>query len=100
MTTQKTNMTDETSGRVHRRTKVAVVIADNRNKTIKVGIDRLNQHAKYGKYLRRQGVLHVHDEKNVAKTGDVVEIMECRPLSKTKSWRLLRVVQKSEQVAG
>jgi small subunit ribosomal protein S17 len=100
MTTQTTKTTAGESGRTHRRTKVALVIAHNRSKTIKVGIDRLNQHAKYGKYLRRQGVLNVHDEKNEAKAGDTVEIMECRPISKTKSWRLLRVVQKSGQVAG
>ena len=100
MTTQKTKKSEATPAREHRRTKVAVVVADNRSKTIKVGIDRLQQHAKYGKYLRRQGVLHVHDEKNEAKTGDTVEIMECRPISKTKSWRLVRVVRKGQQVAG
>ena len=100
MTTQKSKTSEATPARDHRRTKVAVVVADNRSKTIKVGIDRLQQHAKYGKYLRRQGVLHVHDEKNEAKAGDTVEIMECRPISKTKSWRLVRVVRKGQQVAG
>lgn len=100
MTTQTNKTTDAKSGRVHRRTKVALVVADNRNKTIKVGMDRLNEHPKYGKYIRRQSVLQVHDERNEAKTGDIVEIMECRPISKTKAWRLLRVVRKAQQVAG
>ena len=100
MTTKKNEKSETTAPRKHRRTKVALVVADNRAKTIKVGIDRLQQHPKYGKYIRRQGVLHVHDEKNEAKAGDVVEIMECRPISKTKSWRLVRVVRKGQQVAG
>ena len=79
---------------------MALVLADNRNKTIKVGMDRLTRHPKYGKYIRREDVLHVHDEKNEAKQGDIVEIMECRPISRTKTWRLLRIVRKAEQVAG
>ena len=93
MTTQKTKTSKATPAREHRRTKVAVVVADNRAKTIKVGIDRLQQHAKYGKYLRRQGVLHVHDEKNEAKIGDRVSIAETRPLSRSKRWRLVEVIK-------
>lgn len=86
----------ETSARLSRRTRIAVVDTDKRDKTIKVRIDRLVKHQKYGKFLRRRSVLHVHDEKNEARAGDVVEIMECRPISKTKSWRLLRVVRRAE----
>lgn len=85
----------ETSARLSRRTRIAVVDTDKRDKTIKVRIDRLVKHQKYGKFLRRRSVLHVHDEKNEARAGDVVEIMECRPISKTKSWRLLRVVRRA-----
>jgi small subunit ribosomal protein S17 len=81
--------------RAKRRTKFGVVETAGRDKSIKVRIDRLVRHAKYGKYLRRRGFLHVHDEKNEAACGDVVEIMECRPVSKTKSWRLARIVQKA-----
>ncbi len=81
-----------------RRKRVGVVETDTRNKTIKVRIDRLLRHPKYGKFLRRKLILHAHDEKNEAKQGDVVEIAECRPLSKTKSWRLVRIVRRSEQV--
>lgn len=86
----------ETSARLSRRTRIAVVDTDKRDKTIKVRIDRLVKHQKYGKFQRRRSVLHVHDEKNEARAGDVVEIMECRPISKTKSWRLLRVVRRAE----
>jgi small subunit ribosomal protein S17 len=73
--------------------RIGVVESDRRDKTIKVAIDRLVRHPKYGKYLRRTSVLHVHDERNQAKVGDRVEIAECRPISKTKSWVLLRVVE-------
>ncbi len=82
--------------RRQRRTRVAVVDGDNRDKTIKVSIERLMKHPKYGKYQRRRGILHVHDEKNEAKVGDVVEIVECRPISKTKSWRLCKIIRRGE----
>lgn len=78
-----------------RRARIAVVESDQRDKTIKVRIDRLVKHAKYGKYQRRRSVLHAHDEKNEARKGDVVEIVECRPISKTKSWRLSRIVRRA-----
>ena len=78
-----------------RRTKVGIVESDGRSKTIKVRIDRLLKHPKYGKYQARRGALHAHDEKGEAKVGDQVEIAECRPISKTKSWRLVRVVRRA-----
>ncbi len=84
---------DESGKRRLRRTRVGVVESDARNKTIKVRIDRLMKHPKYGKYLKRRGALHAHDEKGEAQVGDVVEIMECRPISKTKNWRLSRIVR-------
>lgn len=76
-----------------RRTRIGVVEGDVRDKTIKVRIDRVTKHPKYGKYLRRRSLFQAHDEKNQAHSGDVVEIMECRPISKTKSWRLSRIVR-------
>lgn len=90
-------MTAEPAKRKARRSRIAVVDTDKRDKTIKVRIDRLVKHAKYGKYLRRRSVLHVHDEKNEAKVGDVVEIVECRPISKTKTWRLSKVIRRAVQ---
>ncbi|MBE7508174.1 MAG: 30S ribosomal protein S17 [Planctomycetia bacterium] len=88
---------DQTSVRKARRARLAVVDSDSRDKTIKVRIDRLVKHAKYGKYQRRRSVIHVHDEQNEAKVGDVVEIVECRPISKSKSWRLSKVVRRAVQ---
>jgi small subunit ribosomal protein S17 len=72
--------------------KIGIVQTDTRDKTRKVSINFVVKHAKYGKYIRRRTVLHVHDEQNSSKTGDRVEIAECRRLSKTKNWIVLRVV--------
>ena len=72
--------------------KVGVVESEARDKTRKVAINFSVKHPKYGKYVRRRTVLHVHDQDNVSKVGDRVEIAECRPISKTKSWVLLRVL--------
>ena len=78
--------------------KIGIVESDKRDKTRKVAINFSVKHPKYGKYVKKKTVLHVHDEKNQSKTGDRVEIAECRPISKTKSWVLLRVVQQSTAV--
>ncbi len=77
----------------HSPRRVGIVEADARDKTRRVSIRYIVKHRKYGKYLRRRTVLHVHDEDNVSRKGDRVEIAECRPISKTKSWILLRVVE-------
>jgi small subunit ribosomal protein S17 len=75
-------------------TKIGVVDSDAREKTRKVVLNYLDQHPKYGKYVRKRTVLHVHDENNESHNGDLVEVAPCRPLSKTKSWKLVRVVEK------
>src|SRR5437588_7603732 len=85
--------------RGRRRVVTGVVTSDKMNKTRRVEIPRLVKHARYGKYIRRRTVCHVHDEQNESHTGDTVEIMETRPLSKTKSWRLVRVVTKGPMQA-
>lgn len=85
----------ETNTRGRRRMAQGVVTSDKMNKTRRVEIPRLVKHARYGKYIRRRTICHVHDETNASRTGDTVEIMETRPLSKTKSWRLVRVVRKA-----
>ncbi len=79
------------------RVASGVVTSDKMAKTRRVEIPRLVQDSKYGKYLRRRTICHVHDEKNESRIGDVVEILETRPLSKTKNWRLLRVVTKGAE---
>src|SRR5437763_1121553 len=81
------------------RTIQGVVATDKGNKAIKVVVNYQTRHPKYGKYLRRRTVLHAHDEKNEAKEGDTVEIAECRPLSKTKHHRLIRITQKAPERA-
>lgn len=75
--------------------KVGVVESDKRTKTRTVTIPFVSKHSKYGKYVRHRTVLHVHDEKNESKTGDRVEIAECRPISKTKSWVVVRIVERA-----
>lgn len=81
------------------RTIQGVVASDKGDKTIKVVVNYQTRHEKYGKYLKRRTVLHAHDEKNDAREGDTVEIAECRPLSRTKHHRLLRIVQKAPEKA-
>ena len=76
------------------RTRQGVVASDGAHKTIRVVVAFQTKHPKYGKYLNRRTVLQAHDEQNEAKVGDTVEIAECRPLSKTKHHRLVRVVER------
>ena len=73
--------------------KDGVVTSDSRDKSCKVEIQFSVKHPKYGKYVRRRTLIHAHDESNEAKLGDRVEIAECRPISKTKSWILTRVIK-------
>ena len=80
------------------KTLTGIVLSNSGEKTVKVVINYKVKHPKYGKYVRRRTRLAVHDEHNQSKVGDVVEISECRPRSKTKNFRLVRVVQKAAQV--
>jgi small subunit ribosomal protein S17 len=80
-----------------RRIEIGVVTSDKMQKTRRVEIPRLVKHVRYGKYIKRRTICHVHDENNESQVGDTVQIMETRPLSKTKAWRLLRVVSKAPQ---
>ena len=86
----------ETSGST-RRSKALVgrVISDKMNKTITVLVDRRVKHPLYKKYVRRNSKLHVHDESNECRLGDTVSIEQCRPLSKTKAWRLQEVLERA-----
>lgn len=78
-----------------RGTKVGYVTSDKRDKSRTVVVEFQAMHSKYGKYLRRKSTYHVHDPHNVSAIGDHVEIVGCRPISKTKSWRLVRVLKKA-----
>lgn len=71
------------------------VVSNKMNKSITVRIERMVQHGVYGKYIRRSTKLHVHDEGNQCQEGDLVTIRQCRPISKTKSWTLVEVVEKA-----
>ena len=75
-----------------RRSVVGTVVADGMDKTVTVSVRRRFKHPRYGKYITRSSKLHVHDENNECKVGDVVSFVSCRPLSKTKSWKLVRIV--------
>lgn len=81
-----------------KRVEVGIVTSDKAPKSRRVEIPRLVKHKKYGKYLRRRTVCHVHDEKEESHAGDTVEIVECAPKSKLKRWQLVRVVKKSQVV--
>ena len=80
------------------RTLVGKVVSDKRSKTITVLIERRTKHELYGKIVARSSKYHAHDEKGEYKLGDVVEIAETRPISKTKSWVVTRLVQKATVV--
>ena len=75
--------------------KVGIVESDARDKSRKVVINFSMRHPKYGKFIRRRTVLQVHDEANESRKGDRVEVAECRPISKTKSWVVTRIIEKA-----
>ncbi len=80
--------------------KTGVVESDARDKTRRVVVSFLAPHPKYGKFVRRRTILQVHDASNESRTGDVVEVIQCRPISKTKRWRLVRVVERRGEVTA
>ena len=79
-----------------RKTKTGVVSSDKMGKTITVAVERKVKHPIYGKFVKKTTKFHAHDDNNEAKPGDVVKIMETRPLSKTKRWRLVEVIEKAK----
>jgi len=79
-----------------RKTRTGVVSSSKMNKTITVVIERRVKHPIYGKFVKKTSKFHAHDEKNECAVGDIVKIMESRPLSKTKRWRLVEIVEKAK----
>lgn len=79
------------------RTLVGVVVSDKMDKSITVKVDRRVKHPMYGKFLTRTTKVHAHDEANSASIGDTVVVQECRPISKTKSWKLIEIKEKAVQ---
>jgi small subunit ribosomal protein S17 len=79
-----------------RKVRQGVVVSDRNDKTLVVKVERTVRHPLYGKVVRRSKRYHAHDEQNAGKVGDIVRIMECRPMSRLKRWRLLQVVSRGE----
>jgi len=84
------------SGRGRAQVKTGVVVSDKMNKSVVVAVENTITHRLYHRYLKRTSKFHAHDEANTAKVGDLVEIVSSRPLSKTKRWRVRRIVQRAE----
>lgn len=93
MVNSEEHMSEATRGR--RKVAIGIVTSDKMNKTRRVEIPRLVQHPRYGKYIRRRTICYVHDENNESRVGDTVKIMETRPLSKLKRWRLVEIVARA-----
>ena len=79
-----------------RKIRTGIVISNKMSKTITVAVERKVKHPIYGKFLKKTTRFHAHDEKNECNVGDIVKIMESRPLSKTKRWRLVEIIEKAK----
>ena len=89
-----------TEQRNRRRVVSGVVTSASMDKSISVRVERIFKHPKYKKYIRRHSTYHAHDENNECNAGDTVELMECRPISKLKRWRLVKVVNRADLTSG
>jgi len=87
----------QVDGRSRRKTRVGEVVSDKMDKTVVVAVTRLVRHPLYGRFVKKTNKFKVHDENNECQTGDVVKIMETRPISKDKRWRLVEVTKKVTQ---
>jgi len=79
-----------------RKERIGVVTSDKMSKSIVVSVERKEKHPIYGKFVKKTKKFHAHDEKNECGIGDTVRIMETRPLSKTKNWRLVEIIEKAK----
>ena len=86
----------ENTNRNLRKTRVGRVVSDKMEKTIVVAIEDNVKHPTYGKIIKRTSKIHAHDENDECRIGDKVEVMETRPLSKTKRWRLVRIIERAK----
>jgi small subunit ribosomal protein S17 len=91
---EQTQGTQSAETRNIRKERVGVVTSNKMDKTITVAVERKVKHPIYGKFIKKTTRFHAHDEKNEASIGDLVRIMETRPMSKTKRWRLVEIVEK------
>ncbi len=105
-TTETTEMTEATqpaveeqqgsNARNSRKSRIGIVTSDKMSKTITVTVERRLRHPMYGKFVKKTKKFHAHDENETAGVGDTVRIMETRPLSKTKRWRLIEIIEKAK----
>lgn len=95
-TTNQTEQATNSIERKNRKVRIGLVTSDKMDKTITVMVERKVKHPMYGKFLKKSSSFHAHDENNSAGTGDTVRIMETRPMSKTKRWRLVEVIAKAK----
>ena len=97
MENQTTNQTaGQAPARSNRKVRTGIVSSNKMTKTITVEVERKIKHPIYGKFLKKTSSFHAHDEENTAGIGDTVRIMETRPLSKTKRWRLVEIIEKAK----
>lgn len=94
-TTQEAPQAEQPQAGAAPRTLIGQVISDKMDKTVTILVERRVKHPLYGKYVRRSTKLHAHDEGNECHVGDLVSIRQCRPLSKTKSWRLHEIIERA-----
>ena len=94
--TAATTPDTQDQSRRRRKTRIGIVSSDKMTKTITVTVERKVKHPIYGKFLKKTTKFHAHDEQNTAGVGDIVRIMETRPLSKTKRWRLVEIIEKAK----
>lgn len=78
--------------------KVGRVVSNKTDKTVTITIERQVQHPLYGKYIKRTSKVHAHDEENSCSEGDLVKIVQCRPISKTKAWRVVEILERAPQL--
>lgn len=83
---------------VQQGSKVGRVVSNKADKTVTIKIERQVQHPLYGKYIKRTSKVHAHDEENSCSQGDLVKIVQCRPISKTKAWRVVEILERAPQL--
>ena len=89
-------MTDKEVSKPHKRQMIGTVVSDKMDKGIVVSVERLKQHRMYKKYIKRSKRYIAHDERNECKTSDMVKIIETRPISKQKTWKLVEIIEKAK----
>ena len=87
---------EQNSTRNLRKERIGIVTSDKMEKSITVSVEGKQKHPMYGKFIKRTKKFHVHDEKNDCNIGDTVRIMETRPMSKTKTWRLVEIIERAK----